>query len=214
MNVSPSSIVAVAPRCHPEWANALALAMDHGGIDTELRCAHFIAQLAHESAGITRFTENLNYSAQGLVDTFPSHFPRMELALMYARDPERIANRVYASSERRPPGGPNDLGNGDEASGDGWLYRGRGVIQITGRSNYAQAAAATGMDLVATPDIAAQPSAGAAIAVWYWNSRNCNLPADADDIRGVTRKVNGKKMIGLDDRMKWLSRAKLVTFLH
>lgn len=199
MGVTAEQITAIAPRCPPEWAAALARAMGVATINTPERAAMFLAQCAHESAGLTRFEENLNYSANGLMETWPKRFPTTSVALLYARDPQRIANRVYA----------NKLGNGEEGSGDGWRYRGRGCLQLTGRENYQKAGAALRFPLISMPEQAAEPALGSSIAAWYWTTRGLNTLADAGDFTGITRKINGG-LIGLDDRQSWLAKARAV----
>lgn len=168
------------------------------GVDTPLRRAHFLAQVAHESGGFKRLVEGLNYSAEALVRTWPSRFDAAT-AKQYARQPERIANKVYADR----------LGNGDEASGDGWRYRGRGYIQLTGKSNYADySRKAFGDDrLVRDPSQAAEPAVARKLALAYWTAKGLNALADKDDLEGVTRKINGG-LIGLADRRKWLDHFK------
>lgn len=161
-------------------------------IDTPLRLAHFLAQCSHESAGFKLTQENLKYSADGLKRTFPKYFPG-DLANNYARQPEKIASRVYA----------NRMGNGDEASRDGYKYRGRGYIQLTGKSNYTSFNETVEEDMLENPDLVAEKyplvSAG-----WFWNSRILNDIADlgANDgvVTKVTKKVNGGTM-GVAERI-------------
>lgn len=166
-------------------------------INTPLRKAHFLAQLAHESAGFKATTENLNYSAKALNSVFKKYFPTLESATAYERQPERIANKVYA----------NRMGNGDEASGDGWKYRGRGLIQLTGKSNYEAFSKATGQDFVNNPDLVASPEWALSSACWYWKNRNINRFADVDDIHMVTKSINGG-LIGIDHRQHFLDEFK------
>lgn len=159
---------------------------------SNLRLAHFLTQCGHESGGFKFLTENLNYSAEGLKNTFPKYFPG-DLANEYARQPERIGSRVYA----------NRMGNGDEASGDGYKYRGRGYIQLTGKDNYQSFSEFIGEDVVANPDLVATkyPLASAA---FYFASRQlwpkCDMGADETVVTEVTRAVNGGT-IGLADRL-------------
>lgn len=155
----------------------------------------FIAQCAHESAGFTRFVENLNYSAEGLMRTWPNRFPNFEATDGYARNPERIANLVYA----------NRSGNGNEASGDGWKYRGRGCIQLTGHNNYTAASAAIQYPLATQPDDLALAAYAAPVACWFWQSRGLNELADIGDFEGITRRVCGGTT-GLADRFAWLEK--------
>ncbi|MEO1188298.1 MAG: SH3 domain-containing protein [Pseudomonadota bacterium] len=164
------------------------------------RFSHFMAQLAHESAHFTAMEENLNYSTQGLMKIFRSKFRDEAEAASYARQPEKIANRVYA----------NRIGNGDEASGDGWRYRGRGFIQLTGRANYRSIGQRLDLDLENDPDVvAANPVIALQVAANYWDSRNLNEVADRDDIFEVTRLINGGHN-GIDDRKHLLNVAKSI----
>lgn len=168
------------------------------GIDSPLRMAHYLAQVFHESQLLKRTDENLNYSADGLLRTFPRYF-NAELAKEYARKPERIANRVYASR----------MGNGTEASGDGWRYRGRGYIMLTGRENYERFAKSD----VCTEDVVRQPDAlmrfplNQVVAGWFWERNGLNALADSDDCDAITRRINGGTN-GLADRKFLLRRLK------
>ena len=164
-------------------------------IDTPLRLAHFIAQVAHESAMFRRVVENMNYSAEGLCAVFPRHFDRAT-AQAYARKPRAIGNRAYA----------NRLGNGDESSGDGFRYRGRGLIQLTGRANYRAFGKWLGVDVVAAPELVSERYAVAS-AVYFWTTRKLNAIADRDDLNAVTRAINGG-LNGLDDRLRLLEQAR------
>ena len=184
-------------RCK-EYLPHLLQTMREFQINTPIRVAAFIAQTAHESAGYSAFLENLNYSAQALLNTWPNRFTP-ESAVTYARQPEKIANHVYI----------NRLGNGDEASGDGWRYRGRGVIQTTGRVNYQACGTGLGLDLITSPELLEQPLNAFRSAGWYWKSRNCNSFADSDNFAGLTKAINGG-LNGLDDRRAYYARAKSV----
>ena len=157
-------------------------------INNQLRKAHFLSQTAHESGGFNLVQEGLNYSASGLLGTFPKYFNSGNVD-SYARQPEKIANHVYA----------NRMGNGDEASGDGYKYRGRGLIQLTGKDNYTRFANSTGLSLSEAVDYLETTDGAVESAAWYWASRNINSAADANDIKKVTKLVNGG-LIGLDDR--------------
>ena len=169
-------------------------------ITTSLRIVHFISQVAHESGAFRYNKENLNYSARALRSVFGKYFKTDQEAESYARQPELIASRVYA----------NRLGNGDESSGEGWEYCGRGLIQLTGRDNYLRCGESLGIDLVAQPDtVANDPFCAVAAAAWYWDSRNINKFADMDDVEKVTSLINGG-LNGLDDRKQYLVRAKRV----
>ncbi|MBI9064748.1 MAG: LysM peptidoglycan-binding domain-containing protein [Marinilabiliaceae bacterium] len=169
-------------------------------INTPLRVAQFIAQIAVESASLNATSENLNYSASALRRVFGRYFPSDELAEQYDRQPQKIANRVYA----------NRMGNGNEASGEGWKYRGRGLIQLTGKANYVACGTGIGKSLETNPD---SVSSDADIAVqtccWYWNSRKLNQYADQDDIKKITKLINGGYH-GSDQRQAFLDKAKQV----
>jgi len=165
------------------------------GLNTKLRIAHFMAQIEHES-GLKPISENLNYSAQGLMQTFSKYFNTNQ-SLLYARKPEKIANRVYA----------NRMGNGNEASGEGWKYRGRGFLQITGKINYHQLANDTDLDCLKNPDLLLEEANAMISAMWFWNKSNLNTLADKDDLKGITRKVNGGYN-GLDHRKELLIKYK------
>ncbi|WP_196140699.1 LysM peptidoglycan-binding domain-containing protein [Aliikangiella sp. G2MR2-5] len=167
-------------------------------INTPLRCAHFLAQLAHESGCFNYKEENLNYSAEALQKVFNKYFPTEELAQQYARQPEKIASRVYA----------NRMKNGDEASGDGWKYRGRGLIQLTGKDNYSRFTQTMKIDFVNNPDwVADNPDYSVAAACWFWCDKNLNKAADKDDLLNITKRINGGTN-GLDDRKVYLTKAK------
>lgn len=191
------------------WVAVLNTAMARFDIATSDRAAAFLAQVAHE-CGVSartervRLVENLNYSAKGLMATWPSRFPTMEPATLYARRPEAIANRVYA----------NRLGNGPEASGDGWRFRGRGLLQITGRANYRTAGHALAMDLEQHPELLEEPLNAALAAAYFWKANGLNELADdcaddddAADFRRISRAINGGDH-GLEDRQaRWTRTA-------
>jgi len=153
------------------------------------RVAGFLAQIAHESGGFNFVVENLNYSAKGLMTIFKKYFPTEELANQYARKPEKIANRVYA----------NRMKNGDEASGDGYKFRGRGLIQLTGRDNYTKFAAALDLDIDSTIAYLETPNGAVASAGWFWDNNKLNQYCDKDDFVTLTKRINGGT-IGLADR--------------
>ena len=167
---------------------------------TPRRFSHFMAQLAHESQHFTVLEENLNYSAEGLMSTFSNYFKSYDHAKEFERQPEQIANYVYA----------NRMSNGNEASGDGYRFRGRGYIQLTGRENYEKASHRIGIDLVSNPDIVStNRELALEVAADYWNSRNLNTLADTNDVKSVTKKINGG-FNGLEDRKSLLQRAKSI----
>jgi len=176
------------------WANAMAEVFPTYDINTPKRIAAFLAQCGHESGGWVIFEENLNYSAQGLNGIFKKYFPTIESAQPYARQPERIANKIYA----------NRMGNGSEESGDGFKYRGRGPIQLTGKSNYTAFAKEMFDDwqnVVDNPDWVTEDKDFALMsAIWFWNKNKLNALADVEDIKLMTKKINGG-YIGLDDRI-------------
>lgn len=175
--IVPDSVFDELPAC-----------IDKFDINTELRLAHFLAQCAHESGNFKRVEESLNYSAERLLVIFPKYFDR-DKAVKYARNPRAIANIVYA----------NRMGN--DAFGDGWLYRGRGYIQLTGKNNYSAFAKTVSDDILRNPDLVATkyPLVSAA---FFWQSKNCNEAADADRISLVTKLVNGGAH-GLEERKKY-----------
>ena len=188
----------LAPEAAPtviEAFSAAATVFADFYLDTPLRQAHFLAQAAHETGSFTRLEENLNYSAKNLLATFPKQSPDGSTAARFARNPEAIANRVYA----------NRLGN--LSPGDGWKYRGRGLFQITGRSNYEAMGKLALLPLLIQPALAMSSRYLLPIALHFWNSRGLSALADQDDLSGITRMVNGAET-GLSDRAAWLTRFK------
>ena len=171
--------------------------MRAAGIDQPLRLAHFIAQTATETGGFATLEENLSYSAKRLMAVWPGRFPTLASTDGLALNPVALANKVYGGR----------LGNGPAASGDGYRYRGRGLIQLTGRANYAAREAETGILLVTHPELASDPATAVRIACLYWQSRSINLAADEDDLAKVRAAVNGGA-IGIDDARQSLKRAK------
>jgi len=170
-----------------EWVEPLNETFAKYDISTPKRQASFIGQCMHESGGFKHLTENLNYSAKGLVSTWPSRFPNEEYAEEYARKPERIAGKVYIGRM------------GNETVEDAQKYIGRGLIQLTGKENYANCGLGIGVDLLGHPDWLATPKYAALSAGWYWNKRGLNADADAGNIENMTRKINGGS-IGIADR--------------
>jgi putative chitinase len=189
------ALSAVAPRLSDHdraaWVTALTASLITNGITAPRRVAAFLGQCAAESAGFETLEEDLSYSAARLREVWPSQFPTVDGAEACALRPEALANRVYA----------NRMGNGDEASGDGWLFRGRGLIQITGRSNYEQFARAMNMTLDQAVGHAATQAGAADSAAWYWTVNQLNLLADAWSIDLITRKINGG-MAGAAERTR------------
>lgn len=149
-------------------------------INTPLRIAHFMTQAEHES-GLKAISENLNYSSERLRQIFPKYFISKADADRYARQPERIANRVYA----------NRMGNGNEASGEGWKYRGRGIFQLTGKENYYRLYLDTNLDVIKNPDLLLEEPNAVISALWFWKNRKLNTLADKDNLLAIRKKVNG-----------------------
>jgi putative chitinase len=178
------------------WHHALSQLLPDYDINSPQRIAAFIAQCSHESGGFTALKENLNYRAVTLRKIFPKYFPTDDLANAFAGKPEMIANRVYASR----------MGNGDEASGDGFRYCGRGLIQLTGKSNYQLFADSLEMNVEDVPDYLSTFEGAAQSACWFWENNNLNQLADKGDILTLTKRINGGT-IGLEDRIKHYDHA-------
>jgi len=191
-----------------KWLEAVQKTCDEFEINTPQRIASFIAQTAHESGGYTMLTENLNYRAATLAACWPNRFAEQGpdkkakkdangkliptgVANSIAGKAELIANLVYSSR----------MGNGPAESGEGWKYRGRGLKQLTGKDNYTRCGTSLGLDLVSNPDLLLEPMSAARSAGWFWKSNNLSSFADAGDIKGMTKKINGG-FIGLEDREK------------
>ena len=172
----------LSPTAAKTFAPHLTAACNRYGITTPRRIGGFIGQLMIESASFTRLEENLFYTTPArIAAVWPSRFPNAAAAAPFARNPQRLANRVYA----------HRLGNGDEASGDGWRYRGRGLKQLTGRDNYEEAQMRIGRPYVAQPELVAQPADAALTAAWFFARHGCNELADQALWDEITRKVNG-----------------------
>ncbi|MGH8329358.1 MAG: glycoside hydrolase family 19 protein [Pseudomonas sp.] len=196
------------------WVEPISLAVDRFGLSAGLeRLAMFLAQTSHESGGLSVLAENLNYGAEGLAATWKSRYAEKDaaggylrgadgkyrpnaLALSLARNPEKIANNCYA----------NRMGNGSSSSGDGWAFRGRGLIQLTGREQYVACGRGIGADLVAQPHLLETPKHAALSAGWYWSQYGLNKPADKGDVGAATKIINGGDT-GLADRAKRYERA-------
>lgn len=210
MNVSQLAKAVNTPEdIAAQWISALTHAMERYQINTPLRQAHFLAQIGHESNGLKSVTESLNYSVDGLLKTFSRSRISEADAKKYGRtatqsaNQEMIANTVYGGDW-----GLKNLGNREP--GDGFKFRGRGLIQITGRSNYEALEDALKFDLVNRPERLAEDNLIAAMsAAWFWSSRGLNGLADRDDVLSITKRINGGT-IGLDDRKLRLKRAKEV----
>jgi putative chitinase len=173
------------------WHHALEQLLPQYEINTPDRIAAFLAQCAHESGGFVFIKENLNYRWQSLRKVFPKYFPTDALAQQYEKQPQKIANRVYA----------NRMGNGPEESGDGWRFCGRGLIQVTGRDNYSWFAASLQISPEEASEYMETFEGAAQSACWFWESNNLNQWADKRDILTLTKRINGGT-IGLEDRQK------------
>jgi putative chitinase len=182
------------------WADAALNILPKYEITTANRIAGFFAQIGHESAGLKVLEENLFYRAETLDKIFPKYFKNAgRNAADYAKQPEKIANVIYASR----------MGNGDTASGDGYKFRGRGAIQLTGRENYTNFGKTIGKTAEQVIDYVTTKKGALESACWYWKSRNINAACDANDITKMTRQINGGT-IGLDDRKKHYEQALAV----
>jgi putative chitinase len=188
------------------WHRVLEQLLPDYDINTPRRIAAFVAQCAHESGNFRVIKENLNYRAETLRKIFPKYFPTDEIARDYASRPnkqEAIANKVYASR----------MGNGDEASGDGYRYCGRGLIQLTGKNNYLAFAASIETPVEQIPEYLATFEGAAQSACWFWETNNLNTLADVGDIVMLTKRINGGT-IGLEDRIKHYNHALHVLEAH
>ncbi|WP_248745144.1 glycoside hydrolase family 19 protein [Pseudomonas sp. MWU12-2037] len=203
MPITQQQLLQILPNAGDQagvFVPVLNTAMNDYQIVTTQRVAAFLAQTGHESGQLQSVVENLNYGAQALLATWPNRFTP-DLAAQVARQPEQIANIVYASR----------MDNGDASSGDGWSYRGRGLIQITGRSNYRQCSLGLFCDerLLLQPELLEQPQWAAESAAWFWEQQGLNALADADQFNSITRKINGG-LNGLEDRLQIWARARAV----
>ena len=206
MNPTSPLLVAAKIKDSDKWLQPLIETCVEFEINTEQRVAAFLAQTSHESGGYTMLTENLNYRAATLAACWPNRFAEMgpnkkpkrdakgaliptKVALSIEKKPELIANMVYSSR----------MGNGPPQSGEGWKYRGRGLKQLTGKDNYKRCGDALNLDLVNNPDLLLEPMPAARSAGWFWKVNNLSPLADASDIKGMTKKINGG-FIGLEAR--------------
>jgi len=177
-----------------KWEGPLQVAFDKYEINTPKRQAAFIGQCAHESGNFKTLQENLNYSAEGLMKTWPSRFPTKEIADQYARQPAKIAGKVYNGR----------LGNTSEE--EAAKYLGRGLIQLTGKENYERCGSAIGIDLINEPTLLVEPNHAAMSAGWFWNKKGLNELADSQEHGQITKRINGG-LIGLDDRIVKTTKA-------
>lgn len=181
---------------NPELVDAFNETFDRWDLKTARQKAGFIGQCGHESGNFRVLEENLNYAAERLVKIWPRRFQTIEAAQPYHRNPRKIANKVYASR----------MGNRDEASGDGWRFRGSGWVQLTGHDNFYHFGKAMGEDFVLNPDMVRTPFYAAQSAGWFWSTHKCNDLAEAGDWTALTKKINGGT-IGLEDRVKHIREA-------
>lgn len=177
-------------KINPDLAPIFNETFERWGILTPRQQAAFLGQCGHECGNFTKLEEGLSYAADRLMKIWPKRFPTMEIASKYARNPKALANYVYA----------NRMGNRDEASGDGWRFRGSGWLQLTGHDNFYHAGKACGVDFVMNPDLVRTPKYAAMTAGWFWSTHNCNALAEKGDNLALTKKINGGT-IGLDDRI-------------
>jgi len=180
-----------------EWFKPLTDTFIKYNISTTQRQAAFIGQCQHESNNFRTLEENLHYSADGLMRTWPSRFPSADVAEQFANNPEKIANKVYSGR----------LGNTEE--GDGWAFHGRGIIQLTGRDLYTACGAALGVDFIGNPELLVQPKYAALSAGWFWGKRGLNSLADSNNIEEMTKRINGG-VLGLEDRISKIKTAKQI----
>jgi putative chitinase len=210
MKVTLEHLRSLAPRSSAkfaEWVDPLNAAMAEFGITTERRIEMFVAQTLHETLGYSALSENLNYSAAGLANTWDRFSttgkrggPPNSLAKSLERRPQAIANNVYA----------NRLGNGSEAGGEGWIYRGRGLLHTTGKANYQETQAATGIACVDNPDALLEPLNAARAAAWFWRAHGLNEIADSGNFKGTTRIVNGGDIGGAERIGLWNLAQKVI----
>jgi putative chitinase len=180
-------------------AKSPALFREFGLDQKRIRIEYFLAQISHETGGLMRSVENLNYTAQRIMEIWPGRFPTLSAAQPFANNPEKLANKVYA----------NRMGNGSSESGDGYRYRGRGYIQITGKDGYRNTGLRAGMDLVARPEMAIETANALRIACAFWKWKDLNPLCDLRKFEEVTRRINGG-LIGYQDRLEWLYRVRRV----
>ena len=179
-----------------QWVDPLNETFSRFDISNPVRQASFIGQASHESGNFKTLEENLFYRAETLMRVWPKRFPSLEFARQYEKNPKKIANSVYSSR----------MGNRDEASGDGYRFRGRGLFQLTGHSNYFHAGKALGEDFVMNPDLVATPKYATLTAAFFWQTHKLNQYADSRDFLTMTKRINGGT-IGLADREKHINHA-------
>jgi len=202
--ITRAQLAALYPRATAARLDAVAAAaatvLPRFGLDQgQHRLAFFLAQIGHESGGMTVTEENLNYRAARMVAIWPSRFPDIAAAQPFANNPEKLANQVYSGR----------MGNGSPASGDGFKFRGRGLIQLTGRDGYRQVATRIGLPLEAQPHLAGEAGNLLLVAAGFWKWKDINPACDANDFKLCTKKINGGT-IGMPDRLEWLDKARRV----
>ena len=183
----------------PVWVDPLNETFQRWKIDTLEEQACFIGQFSYESNHFKDLEENLNYRPETLMKLWPKRFPTMDEAMKYAHQPQKIANHIYS----------NRMGNRDEASGDGWLYRGSAICQLTGHDNFWHAGQALGVDLVRNPDLARTPKYAAPIGGWFWATHGCNQLAQAKNYNALTERINGG-LFGAEQRKNVMENAEIV----
>ncbi|CAB4173775.1 COG3179 Predicted chitinase [uncultured Caudovirales phage] len=196
MQLTYEQLQPIVPANTGNWLSALNQLLPDYEINTPERVAAFLAQCAHESGGFKALKENLNYRWESLRKVFPKYFPDDETAKEYAHNQEAIANCVYA----------NRMGNGDEDSGDGFRYCGRGLIQLTGKNNYQKFAESLNMEVEEVPEFLSTFEGAVQSACWFWEANDLNTLADKQDIKAMTKRINGG-YIGLEDRIKHYEEA-------
>lgn len=204
MNLTPQQLRIVFPLCRDPnlWASILPTVADEFDINTKDRFAAWLAQIGYESSQFNALREDLSYSKMGLMKTWPKRFPTDASAIPYERKPDALANFVYA----------NRLGNGDEKSGDGWKYRGGGLIETTGRANYRATGVGIGRPLEEQPNLITVPANSARAAGWFWKAHNCNHFSDERDMNAITLTINGPMKLG--EQAREMNLAKLLTVLQ
>ena len=196
MQLTYEQLQPIVPANTGNWLSALNQLLPEYEINTPERIAAFLAQCAHESGGFKALKENLNYRWESLRKVFPKYFPNDETAKEYAHNQEAIAKCVYA----------NRMGNGDEDSGDGFRYCGRGLIQLTGKNNYQKFAESLNMEVEDVPEFLSTFEGAVQSACWFWEANDLNTLADKQDIKAMTKRINGG-YIGLEDRIKHYKEA-------
>jgi putative chitinase len=202
--ISQAQLRELYPRATPELISEMSVQvgqlLDEFGISAKpLRTQFFLAQVGHESGGGTVKEENMNYRAARICEVWPQRFPTLGSATPFAHQPEKLANRCYS----------NRMGNGPPESGDGWRYRGRGLIQVTGRDGYDNVGRRAGLDLIAHPEPVFDPKHALRVACAFWKWKDLNTVSDTGDFVKVTRRINGGT-VGLADRRAWLDKVRRV----